>query len=151
MRIVQSNLIFLGLLLPLSASAVVCDPEPDRACPTEPVLKYCVTALDATCTTGKKALDIAFNLAPPVADTQAVCDYTSNRYNCEAWPKHGGVSYSWSVAGSLSFVSPPYLDDTASVNCTANGSNIIYLTVTSPFGMSTTVSAHLYCGYMGEY
>jgi len=151
MRLQRRVVPVLALLLPVSAMAVVCDPDPDRFCPEVPVAKSCVSAREPSCTTGAKALDFAYNVPPPPAETQIVCDYTSNRYNCEAWPKYGGLTYSWSKSGSLNFVNPPYLDDTAAVTCSAGANNILYLTVTSKYGLSTTTTAHLYCGYLGEY
>jgi hypothetical protein len=151
MRIRTRPLALVAMCLPMAAIAQVCDPEPDRVCPTEPELKYCITIADASCSSGKGGIDIGWTQPPPPAHTHANCRWRGDgRYTCRAWPQDGNVSYAWSVSGALQFVAPPYLDAYAEVMCSPSPNNIVHLTVTSPYGMSTTVTNVLYCGYMGE-
>jgi hypothetical protein len=149
----HTTFVLLALSLPFSLAARVCDPEPDRVCPSQPVAKYCYTAKDATCTSGKVGVDVPWNFAPIASDTQVLCDYMGfNRYSCEAWPQDGGLGYAWATSGSLALAGAPFLDSDAEVTCSPGPNNILYLTVTSPYGLSTTVqSTPLYCGFSGEY
>ena len=131
----------------------VCVPEPDSACPTPDVAKYCMNVINLNCNSGIKSLSLAYTVAPPIGDVQAVCDFESGRYRCQAWGQGPDISYTWALNGrpGLSFVTPPHGDKVALINCQPNGTNLVHLTVTSKFGLSTTVSTNLYCGYMGEY
>jgi hypothetical protein len=138
--------------LPLTCGAVdTCPPDLNGACPPNTINKYCPVAKTQICPVGKMTIVVPIDQPPPPEHTQVVCDYSSNRYHCEAWPQKAGLSYTWTKFGNVQFVSPPYLDEFADVTCTPGGNNRVTVTVTSPYGYSTTVTAYVYCGYSGEY
>lgn len=149
----------IALLCSMAPTAVfatkVCVPDPDAPCPILETDKYCmnVQVSAAFCPSGIESIKKLYTAAPPIEYVQAVCDFESGRYRCEAWGQGPDVSYTWALNGrpGLSFVTPPHGDKVAYINCQPNGTNLVYLTVTSKFGLSTTVSTNLYCGYMGEY
>jgi hypothetical protein len=143
---------FFAAALPLTGSAVeTCPPDLNGACPPNTVGKYCPVAHAPACPVGKMTIIVPIDQPPPPEHTQVVCDYTSGRYYCEAWPQKAGLSYIWTKLGNLTFVAPPYLDEFAEVTCTPGPNNRITVTVGSPYGYSTAVTAYLYCGYAGEY
>lgn len=143
------------MLLPFAADASdVCDPDVEGQCPPQQVLKWCPVVPNGACSTGKAYLVLALSEPPPFEHTQVVCDFNfggGSSYTCVAWPQKAGVGYSWSLRGNVQFANPPYLDETAVINCSPSPFNKVYLTATSPYGMSTTVEAPLYCGASGEY
>ncbi len=139
-------------IFPLAAfSTDVCVPEPEDSCPAIPADRFCMTARTDSCGTGYVAKVRSYTEAPPVEGVEAVCDFAAGRYTCQAWGKGRDVSYTWSVGGNASFVTPPFSSGTAQINCTPSMFNKVHLTVTSKFGRSTTVTTPLYCGYLGEY
>ena len=131
----------------------VCILDPDAPCPSVDSTKYCMNVKKMVCPSNFAAKVLSFNVAPPIEEVQAVCDFENGHYRCEAWGQGPDVTYTWALNSrpGLSFVTPPHSDKVALINCQPNGTNLVYLTVTSKFGLSTTVSTNLYCGYMGEY
>jgi hypothetical protein len=138
-------------LLSLPAAAqTLCDPDLDTAtCPPGSVDKYCPVVLDGSCTSGKAQIFLESSVAPPPEFTEIVCQFdpANFRYFCDAWPKRGELSYAWDVQGDAHLVGSPYGDQTE-VRCTPNSGNLLHVTVTSPFGLSTSTSLPINCSYL---
>lgn len=161
----RRNQLFFALCLFLPSAlfaADVCVEDPNAACPSNETTKYCMNVKDHSGMICPPSVPVenryvakilSYTVAPPIADVQAVCDFESGHYRCEAWGQGPDVSYTWALNSrpGLSFITPPHGDKVAYINCQPNATNLVYLTVTSKFGLSTTVSTNLYCGYMGEY
>lgn len=149
----------LPLLLVSSAALGVggtCRIDPDTStCQNTDSARFCIIVqAPIECpNTGLLEHTESHTQAPPIDLVQAVCSFESGHYRCEAWGRGPDVSYTWALNGrpGLSFVTPPFGNNEALINCQPNMTNLVYLTVTSKFGRSTTVSTNLYCGAMGEY
>jgi hypothetical protein len=139
-----------ALLAAPAAAQTLCDPDLDSAtCPPGTVDKYCPVVLDGSCASGKLQVILPSSAPPPPQYTEIVCqfDAVNFRYFCDAWPKRGDVSYYWDAHGDVQFTSSRYADY-ADVRCLPNSGNTIHVTVTSPFGLSTTASAAINCSFL---
>lgn len=142
------------LLSPLAAALVslpaaaqnLCDPVLDNVeCPAGSINKYCPVVLNSSCSTGKMQLVLDYTVAPPLEHTSIYCGLELGRYFCEGWPRGGGISYHWSVTGSLQ-IDGVSNEDLVDISCTFDPRNKITLTVTSPYGLSTSVEMPAHCG-----
>lgn len=148
-------LLLATLASPLSfaqSHPVTCPPVIDGNCQAGALATdWCPVVPALQCPTGMGKVLMHQAEPPPSEHTDAMCDYTSGAYHCEAWPKLAGVTYSWSKFGMLSWLSPPGGNDYADIGCTPGINNRVNLTVTSPYGYSRTTTTYLYCGASGEY
>ncbi|HSX59957.1 MAG TPA: hypothetical protein VLF18_07140 [Tahibacter sp.] len=132
------------------AAQTLCDPDLDTAtCPPGSVDKYCPVVLDGSCTSGKGLVILGASDPPPPQFTEIVCqfDYVNSGYFCDAWPKRGELAYEWDAIGEVQFTSSRH-GDYADVRCLANSGNQISVTVTSPYGLSTTTTVSINCSFL---
>ncbi len=81
------------------------------------------------------------------------CTVSAGAFSCEAWPK-GQVTFTWSASPGLTLDSPghthsPYQSGVCSNPSMLSGS--IYVTVTSPFGVSGFYQKAIRCSGGQEY
>jgi hypothetical protein len=91
------------------------------------------------------------NTQPPGVD-MIDCDYSWGSYQCEVWPRGDEISYSYSASPGLqvSWSGPTYAPF-VSVDCPGTGrGGTLVVTVTSPYGISSTDSISLPCRTMIE-
>lgn len=135
-----------------AAAQRICDPVLDNAvCPPGSVGKYCPVILDDSCATGKGQLVLSSAEPPPPEHTHLVCQFDPpySRYFCDAKPKQGDLSFDWSAIGEAQIVGPNGYDS-VEVRCVPNGGNQLQLTVTSPYGPSTSTAASVSCSGLIE-
>jgi hypothetical protein len=78
------------------------------------------------------------NTVPPGVEL-IKCDYAFGSYSCEVWPRGKEVSYSYSVSAgmTLSWSGPTYTPF-VTVGCPGTGrGGTLFVTVTSPYGVSS--------------
>lgn len=151
-------LVLLGLYAgPASAVSVVCPPVPDGLCEIGQENSFCPVLQGTRCLRtagnpdGLAEMMLLRSEPIPEAEVQVTCLYTGGGYACDAWPKSSELSYAWTKFGNVQWVNAPYVYDTAEVTCSPGLNNRVNVTVTSPGGFSSLVTAYIYCGASGEY
>lgn len=135
-----------------AAAQVVCDPVLDTAtCPPGSVNLYCPVVRASQCTTGGGQISLLHTLPPPPQYTELDCqfDFVHKSYSCSAWPKRGELSYYWRALGQV-WLTSPNGSDRADMRCFPHSGNRVEVTVTSPYGLSTTTSLRINCSFLIE-
>lgn len=87
---------------------------------------------------------------PPIPPSPGilVCESTGGGFMCEAMPQGDGLTYGWTVSGSVTLSTPGTPESPfRNVSCTRGGGGTVTVTVTSPFALSATYSRNVYCSY----
>lgn len=120
--------------------------EHDKMCAVQ---EYGVFRKDVRCPSGSKSC--VSNYAPPGVDS-IDCSFDGNGYSCEIWPRGDGLSYSYWGSSMLQVSDEgPTESSFVYVGCVMPGrSGTLTVTVTSPYGLSSSDSIGLPCRWLQE-
>lgn len=125
-----------------AALADVWQPTMAPNSPIRDITAVCPTISDSPMGVDQRCVDSTMAPSPTVLGCEDMGDGTL----CEAWPQGDGITYSWSVTGSLSL---PYPGNPANpfriASCWKGGSGTITVTVSSPYALSSSKTQSYYC------